>query len=148
MSNQRYDTVVIGAGTNGLTCASFLAQHGRKVLVCEERGVVGGLVAEDEFFPGYRSAGLLQDTARLRPAVVEALQLESHGLAWEDDEGWVVALWGWGDDSDPHLEPDDWRQAVETIGDRPSVFKFPDQELPETDLVDRWNNYAATGDVS
>ena len=69
-------------------------------------------------------------------------------LAWEDDEGWVVALWGWGNDSDPHLEPDEWRQAVETIGDRPSVFKFPDQEAPETDLIDRWNNYAATGAVS
>ena len=69
-------------------------------------------------------------------------------LAWEDNEGWVVALWSWGDDSDPHLEPDDWRQAVETIGDRPSVFKFPDQEMSEGDLLERWNNYAAAGDVS
>ena len=37
-----YDTVIIGAGTAGLTAANALAQHGLKVLVLEARSRVGG----------------------------------------------------------------------------------------------------------
>lgn len=75
-----YDVIVIGAGHNGLTAAAFLAQAGRKVLVVEAREMVGGLIASEEFHPGYRSAGLLHDTTGLRPAVIDALALEHHGL--------------------------------------------------------------------
>jgi len=77
---KRYDAIVIGAGTNGLTAAAYLAKNGRRVLVVERRPVVGGLAAADEFHPGYRSAGLLHDTSRLRPWIVEGLSLPSHGL--------------------------------------------------------------------
>ena len=69
----QYDAIVIGAGHNGLTCAAYLAKAGRKVLVLESRGEVGGLAAGEEFHPGYRSAGLHQDTTGVRPAVVEEL---------------------------------------------------------------------------
>ena len=50
-----YDVVVIGAGHNGLTCAGYLAKAGKKVLVLEEREVVGGGCATKEVAaPGYR----------------------------------------------------------------------------------------------
>jgi phytoene dehydrogenase-like protein len=76
----RYDVVVIGAGHNGLTAACVLAKAGRRVLVAERRGVTGGMCASEEFAPGYRTPGLLHDTGQVRPAVVEALRLDQHGL--------------------------------------------------------------------
>ena len=73
-------TVVIGAGLNGLTCATLLAKKGHKVVVLEAREAAGGIAAPFEFHPGYRSAGLLHDTSGLRPRAVSQLALEQHGL--------------------------------------------------------------------
>jgi len=73
-------TIVIGAGTNGLTTAALLARAGRDVLVLERRDVIGGLAASGEFHPGYRSAGIFHDTTLVRPHVVERLALVRHGL--------------------------------------------------------------------
>lgn len=78
--SQRYDVIVIGAGHNGLTTTALLAEKGFQVLVLERRAVVGGLAAGEAFHPGYRSEGLLHDTGRVRPWVVEALALRHHGL--------------------------------------------------------------------
>jgi len=39
---KHYDTIVIGAGHNGLICAAYLAQQGQKVLVLEASGALGG----------------------------------------------------------------------------------------------------------
>lgn len=80
--SQKHDVVVIGAGHNGLTAAAILARAGRKVLVVEGREVIGGLAAGEEFHPGYRSTGVLQDTAGIRRWVVADLGLEQHGLAF------------------------------------------------------------------
>ena len=38
-----YDSVVIGAGHNGLTCACYLAKAGLKVLVLEQYSQIGDL---------------------------------------------------------------------------------------------------------
>ncbi|HEX6791518.1 MAG TPA: NAD(P)/FAD-dependent oxidoreductase [Candidatus Krumholzibacteria bacterium] len=75
-----YDVIVIGAGHNGLATAAILAKAGRKVVVLERRDVTGGMCAGEEFHPGYRTDGLLHDTAQLRPGLVEALELSRHGL--------------------------------------------------------------------
>jgi phytoene dehydrogenase-like protein len=81
-----YDAIVIGAGHNGLTVAGLLAKSGRKVLALERRDRCGGVAAEAEFHPGYRVPGLLHDTASVRRQVVEALQLEKHGLRYRTSE--------------------------------------------------------------
>lgn len=39
---QRYDVIVIGSGIGGLTCGSFLAREGLKVLVLEKHSEIGG----------------------------------------------------------------------------------------------------------
>jgi len=90
-----FDVVVVGAGHNGLTTAALLARRGRKVLVVERRDVAGGIASGDEFHPGYRSGGLLQDTTGVRESVVRELALEGHGLRRRDRPHDVLAL---GDD--------------------------------------------------
>jgi phytoene dehydrogenase-like protein len=75
-----YDCIVIGAGHNGLVCAAKLARAGRKVLVLEASGHLGGAARTREFLPGFRvSAGA--HLLHLMPReLVRDLQLEAHGL--------------------------------------------------------------------
>lgn len=48
----RYDAVIIGGGHNGLTAAAYLGQAGRRVLVLERLGQVGGAAISAQVFPG------------------------------------------------------------------------------------------------
>lgn len=89
---KKYDVVVIGGGHNGLTTAAFLGKRGRKVLVLERRAVLGGLASGGEFHAGYRSAGILDDTAALRRGLVAELGLERFGLRFEKEPAPVLAL--------------------------------------------------------
>ena len=76
----RYDTIVIGAGHNGLTAANILAKSGRQVVILEKRDRIGGLASRDEFHPGYQTAGVLHDTTAVRRRVVDQLELKKFGL--------------------------------------------------------------------
>lgn len=75
-----YETIVIGAGMNGLTCAALLAKHGQRVLTLERRGVIGGLAIGDELAPLVRGPGILHDTTCVRRWVAEKLGLHASGL--------------------------------------------------------------------
>ena len=50
---KNYDSIIIGAGHNGLVCASYLAKAGQRVLVVEASDHVGGLARAREFHPGF-----------------------------------------------------------------------------------------------
>ena len=91
-TSQKYDVIIIGAGHNGLTAAALLGKAGRKVLVLERRGIIGGLTAGGEFHPGYHTTGLLHDTSQVRARVVRALDLKSHGLQILSKRSPVLAL--------------------------------------------------------
>ena len=54
-----YDVVLIGAGHNGLVCASYLAKGGKKVLVVEAADSPGGCATTREFAPGYSVLSLI-----------------------------------------------------------------------------------------
>lgn len=75
-----YDAIVIGAGHNGLTTATYLARAGVRVLVLEGRDRVGGAAVTEEL-GGVRVPTLAHTVGRLKPSVVRELELAKHGLS-------------------------------------------------------------------
>jgi phytoene dehydrogenase-like protein len=76
------DAIVIGAGHNGLVCATYLAQRGLAVTVVEAAGEVGGACVTREFAPGFR-VSTCAHLARLFDISIEReLDLGRHGLVW------------------------------------------------------------------
>ena len=75
-----YDAVIIGGGHNGLVCAAYLAMAGRKVVVLERHGVVGGAAVTEEFHPGFRNSVAAYTVSLLNPKVIADLRLTEHGL--------------------------------------------------------------------
>ncbi len=82
MGGGRYDTIVVGAGHNGLTAAAYLARAGRRTLVLERRAVVGGACVTEELWPGFHVSRAAYVAGLIRPAVVHELDLARHGLVF------------------------------------------------------------------
>jgi len=79
-SSRVYDAIVIGAGHNGLTAASYLARAAMSVLVLERRDIVGGCCVTEEIAPGCRASTTSYIASMLRPEVIRDLRLAEHGL--------------------------------------------------------------------
>ncbi len=77
---QIYDAIVIGAGHNGLTNAAYLAKAGKKVLVLEQRHVVGGAAVTEEIYPGFKYSVCSYVVSLLRPEVIQELGLGGRDL--------------------------------------------------------------------
>ena len=77
---QQYDTIIIGAGHNGLICAAYLAQGGQRVLVLEAADTVGGLAATREFYPGFR-ASVAHTISHFSAKVARDLDLAARGFS-------------------------------------------------------------------
>jgi phytoene dehydrogenase-like protein len=75
-----FDAIVIGGGHNGLAAAAWLAKAGRKVLVLERRATLGGAAATEELFPGFHFNTGAPDAGLLSPQVIDALEMNKHGL--------------------------------------------------------------------
>ena len=54
MPKNTHDVIVIGAGHNGLTCASYMAKAGLDVLVLEKNEYIGGAAVSRELYPGWK----------------------------------------------------------------------------------------------
>src|SRR5712671_3829854 len=79
-ANRVYDTVIIGAGHNGLTAACYLARAGLSTLVVERRDIVGGCCVTEEIASGCRASTTSYIASMLRPEVIRDLKLAEHGL--------------------------------------------------------------------
>jgi phytoene dehydrogenase-like protein len=76
---QKPDAIIIGAGHNGLVCAAYLAQAGRRVLVLERRELVGGCAVTEEIWPGYHVSTASYLTSLLQERVIRDLELARFG---------------------------------------------------------------------
>jgi phytoene dehydrogenase-like protein len=77
----RYDTIIIGAGHNGLVTACYLARAGKRVLVLERRPLVGGACVTEEAFPGFKVSTAAYVNSLFRKEIIRDLRLHDHGFA-------------------------------------------------------------------
>lgn len=76
-----YDAIIIGAGHNGLVTACYLAKAGMRVLVLENRPIVGGAcVTETDTFPSFRVSTLAYVNSLFRKEIIHDLQMAKHGF--------------------------------------------------------------------
>ena len=88
---ERYDSIIIGAGHNGLVCAAYLAKSGQKVLVLESAQMPGGLAARREFHPGFK-ASVAHSVNHFSQKIARDLDLQSHGLRPTGDSPPTIGL--------------------------------------------------------
>jgi beta-carotene ketolase (CrtO type) len=92
-----YDVIVIGGGHNGLTCGSYLARAGRRVVVLERRSIVGGMCTTEETVteaPGFKMNPCAVDTAltNIPVSVVDELGLAKYGLRFVTPDPWAAYI--------------------------------------------------------
>ncbi len=80
MGLDRYDSIIIGAGHNGLVCAAYLARGGQRVLVLEADVAPGGLGASREFHPGFH-VSVAHSISHFSQKIAKDLRLASYGFA-------------------------------------------------------------------
>jgi phytoene dehydrogenase-like protein len=71
--NNKYDSIIVGAGHNGLVCANYLAKAGKKVLILEKRHTVGGCAVTEEIVEGYKFSRCSYVLALFRKGIIDEL---------------------------------------------------------------------------
>jgi len=97
-----HDAIIVGAGHNGLVCATYLAKAGLKVLVLERREILGGACVTEELWPGYKVSTGAYNMSLLQPRIMADLDLLSHGLEVIEltptfapfEDGRSIVFWG------------------------------------------------------
>lgn len=76
----RFDAIIVGAGHNGLVAANYLAKANKKVLVLEQRHVVGGAALTEELTPGFKFSRCSYVLSLFRKNIIKELNLIQKGL--------------------------------------------------------------------
>ncbi|MGI9219417.1 MAG: phytoene desaturase family protein [Woeseiaceae bacterium] len=86
-----YDSIIIGAGHNGLVCAAYLAKSGQRVLLLEAAESCGGLAARREFHPGF-NAPIAHSVSHFPKQIIDDLNLAARGFKSAASADTIVAL--------------------------------------------------------
>jgi beta-carotene ketolase (CrtO type) len=111
-----YDVIVAGGGHHGLTCAAYLAREGRRVIVLEREGWLGGMSYSRETVvdaPGFTMNPCAVDLlfTNLKPSIVDELGLESFGLRQISPDPWGAYVGPAGESIGL------WRSLERTVGE-------------------------------
>lgn len=71
----KFDAIIVGAGHNGLVAANYLAKAQKKVLVLEQRHVVGGAALTEELTPGFKFSRCSYVLSLFRKGIIQDLNL-------------------------------------------------------------------------
>ncbi len=113
-----YDTIIIGAGHNGLVAAAYLAKQGKKVLVLERHAIVGGSVVTESFGDDFKADSIYAG-GTLRPDIIKDLKLASHGLTVDTVRKPFISLQADGN----HLTLD--AESIKSISEKDAA-RFPE----------------------
>src|SRR3989344_845863 len=75
---ETYDAVIIGGGHNGLVCGAYLAQQRLKVLILEQRPVLGGACVTENL-AGCKVSRTSYVYSLFSPKIVSDLFLQHYG---------------------------------------------------------------------
>lgn len=88
--DEEVDVVIIGAGHNGMAAAGYLSRAGKKVVVVERLGKVGGMTSAGYMIPEAPDHLVTPCAVELLfvrgTGLIEELELEKHGLRWVDPD--------------------------------------------------------------
>ena len=123
------DVIVVGAGHNGLICASYLARAGFDTLVLESRPTVGGCSSTVSALGArFNICGCEHSVIRAMD-VIDDLDLTAHGLHYLEAEANSVNVFY--DDTEPWVHFHDPEQTIESL-----AATYPNQ-------VDGYRRYLA-----
>jgi phytoene dehydrogenase-like protein len=120
-----YDAIIIGAGHNGLTNATYLARAGLDVLVVEKNDYIGGAAVSREMHEGWVYSSCSYVCSMMRQSIHRDLDLSRHGLLLVPYLGTVV----FGDDGGAlvnyHSEEADYNALrARSPHDADAMFRF------------------------
>ena len=89
-----FDIIIIGAGHNGLAAGCYLAKSGMKVLVLENRHIIGGgCVTEEVTLPGFKHNTHALIMAQIHSTgIAGELELEKYGLKFLNNKEDAIML--------------------------------------------------------
>jgi phytoene dehydrogenase-like protein len=139
-----YDAAVIGGGHNGLSAACYLATQGKKVILIEALGQVGGMASSGYLIPEapqhlVHPCALDLMSLRVHPMMPIELQLERHGFrqvelspayVYLHPDGGSLVFWREPEKTAAEIRRFSEHDANEFLALMKVIFAFIDMAIP------------------